>query len=423
MKNRTFQQIKSSILKFYTRVLSLHLIFTNFVLMKKLIRYLILSCIIFSFMLLPAGCSDDYDVNPPAKVSRTVLVYMLAASNGLGDYAPKDYDKQDINEMMIAARNGDLNGGRLLVYHSASDGGMVLKEITSDGIDTLKIYDRNVRSQTTERMSEVFEDMKRLAPADDYGLILWGHGTGWIEDGIVQNSGRKRSYGSEHYDRYKMNVTDIAGVLDGQDFRFLYMDCCYMASVEVAYELRHAVPAIVAYSTEVLGWGMPYDRNIKHFFAEEPQLVDAARQTYEYYQSISNPRYRMATVSVISTDGLDRLADATRKIYENYGTTTLPDGYNPQPFMTSATCYYFDFASYVRALADAVGDADLRDGFDRAMSDVVVYQQATDKIWGSLDIKTHSGLSTYILPGAAASTKNGYDRLQWFDDVAGYLIN
>ena len=45
-----------------------------------------------------ASCSDHDDPLPPEPVeaSRTVLVYMLAASNYLGDKEPDDYDMQDI---------------------------------------------------------------------------------------------------------------------------------------------------------------------------------------------------------------------------------------------------------------------------------------------------------------------------------------
>lgn len=129
-------------------------------------------CIAIALMSVIAfsSCRHEDDPQPPQKpvkenVHRTVLVYMLAASNGLGSSAPYDYDIQDIKEMLTAAEAGDLGEGRLLVFHSASNGNQVLKEISSDGIDTLKIYDSNVLPQSSRRMSQVFDDMESLAPA------------------------------------------------------------------------------------------------------------------------------------------------------------------------------------------------------------------------------------------------------------------
>ena len=71
----------------------------------------------------------------------------------------------------------------------------------------------------------------------------------------------------------KMNLTTLARTLQGQNFGFVYFDCCYMGSVEVAYELRHAMPSN----------GMPYNRNIRCFFAPEADLLTAARNTFELY--------------------------------------------------------------------------------------------------------------------------------------------
>ena len=381
------------------------------------------------FMLLPAvvSCSDKNDEptpEPPVKtVGRTVIVYMLA-DNSLGSLvSPYDYDMQDINEMLMAAGKGDITEGRLLVYHSSRNGKTVLKEICADKnrythIDTLKIYDdEEIYSQHATRMREVFADMKELAPADDYGLILWGHGSGWLQDGISQeSSSKKRAYGEEH-GRW-MNITTLADVLEDENFSFLYMDCCYMSSVEVAYQLRNAVPYIVAYPIEVLAYGMPYDKNIKHFFKSVPDLTAAARETFDFYDQMTNPRYRFCSVSVINTAGLERLAAATKAIYER-ADVGIPDGYTPQKYMTGSTCYYYDFGGYINALCN---DKTLKDEFDAALAETIVYESTTDRLWNTIDLKEHSGLSTYIIKSDADYTLKNYNQLAWFDDVASILL-
>lgn len=369
-----------------------------------------------------ASCSDLDDPLPPEPVeaSRTVLVYMLAASNYLGDKEPDDYDMQDIEEMKQAAAAGDLADGRLIIFHSPTIGDNVLVEITPRGVDTLKIYDSTDVPQSSKRMSEVIDDMKRFAPAADYGLILWGHGSGWIQDGINEKETPVQgySYGSELYNRRTMNVTTLARTIAGRGFSFLYMDCCYMSSVEVIYQLRNAVPRIVAYPTEVLVFGMPYELNVKHFFTPEPGLAEAARNTFDYYQAQPDYHYRMCTVAVLNTAGMERLAKATRAVYMR-NSTGIPAGYVPQKYTDSSVCYFFDFGSYVHALSS---DNELIAEFDAALDDVVELELATDRIWGTLDINEHSGLSTFIMKSDADANSSNYWQLDWFADVASVLI-
>lgn len=379
--------------------------------------------LVVAFSSLITSCHDKSDEPdmPPTEVGRTVLVYMLSSNNGLGASSPYDYDTQDLNEMLSAAQ--DIRNGRLLVFHSASNGNQVLKEITQNGkIDTLKIYDSAMRPQTSQRMSEVLDDMKGLAPAEDYGMILWGHGTGWIEDGINEEDDapvHTYSYGSEQNNKWKMNVTTLADVLEGRGFSFIYFDCCYMASVEVIYQLRRVAPQIVAYPTEILAWGMPYDRNIKHFFAEMPELIEAAQNTFDYYDEQTNKTYRMCTVSVFNTAGMDRLAAATRAIYQDK-TIGVPDGYTPQSYTTSRISYYYDFGGYIRALKP---DSQSLAEFETALSEVVELELATEKIWGQYPINEHSGFSTFIMSRDSDVTKQNYNRLDWFSDVASALVH
>ncbi len=395
----------------------------------KIIYTLLVLSTVFS---LQSCRNDDEPVIPqpvePELTGRTVLVYILSASNGLGGM-----DTKDINEMKDAAQNGDITDGRLILFHSSSKGTQVLQEMLPDGtLDTLKVYDPIVRPQTSERMNEVIEDLKTEAPAKDYGLILWGHGSGWLEDGLSEepaNAPQTCSYGSEYSDKYKMNMTTLARVLDGKGFSFIYFDCCYMASVEAMYQLRNVTPFIVASSAEVMGWGMPYHWNIKHFFAPDPELVEAATNTYEYYQHIEENlpaselygkpnSYRSCTISVINTAGLDQLAAATRSIY-NDNQVGIPDGYYPQSFTLSSNKYYCDFGGYVNALNPT---QEQRAAFDAAISETVILQLATEKIWNQLEIREHSGLTTFIMKSDTQSDLNNYGNLDWYNDVASALI-
>lgn len=368
--------------------------------------------------LLLTACSSDEPVKPEV-TNRTVLVYIVS-NNSLGRDS-LDYD--DIDEMLVAARNGDIADGRLLVYHAGAYDQPELKEITSSGIKSLKVYDNSEYSVESSRMAQVITDAKTLAPADDYGLVLWSHASGWLEDGMEPAQETTYSFGIDRIN--KMNVTTLAQTLEstGDKFSFIYFDCCLMASVEVAYELRNTTDFIVGSTTELPAAGMPYNKNIQCFFKPTPDLVQAANNTFELYDTKSDSRERWCTMSVISTASLTRLADATKAIYSAVPSMALPSGYTPQPYQTDSRVYLYDFADYAEAMATGYSvDASLVDEYRKALETTVLYEAATPMLFGYLPLTKHCGLSTYILTSETATQTKNYNHLSWYADVASALI-
>ena len=369
-------------------------------------------------MLLLCGCSSQEPDAPPL-TKRTVLVYMVANNASLGGAG---YDALDIEEMKAAAANGDLAGGRLIVYHAGVNAEPQLLDITQAGIVVLKTYDDSQYSVERARLEDVISDTKRYAPAQDYGLVLWSHASGWLQDGITEaDEASTLSFG---YDRgKKMNVSTLAKALTDKGFSFVYFDCCQMASVEVAYELRHATDLIVASAIELPIEGMPYDKNVKCFFTDTPDLIQAARNTFELYDGQENPENRWCSMSVIDTSEMDALADATRAIYSALPDMTLPPGYTPQKYQLDGHVYLYDFADYVTSMAEAYGiPALLLSEYDEAMHRAVIYKDATPMLYNTLPLTRHSGLSTFIMKSQQEAVTKNYNQLQWFADVASALI-
>lgn len=304
------------------------------------------------------ACSDDKqpDLDPipePAEdpVSRTILVYM-AANNSLGSPNNSYRDQADIQEMLTAATSNGFNGGRVIVYHHAYKATRpVLLEITPEGAIELKSYDTETSSMDAARMSEVISDTRQVAPADDYGLVLWSHGSGWIEDGITSGTtaysfGEDREWLSDtNYRKSAMNVTTLADLIgNDRPFAFIYFDCCYMSGIEVAYELRNATDYIIASATELPSDGMRYDLNLPLLFKQQPDVVGAAQTTFEQYDMLSDGD-RTCTMSVIRCDALDGLAESTHDIYSSVTPITSVQGI--QTFKTTSPYYYYDLEQYI----------------------------------------------------------------------------
>lgn len=390
-----------------------------------------------------ASCHDEpgkgSGVEPePQPVARCVLVYQVANNNGL---ASKSID--DLNEMIQAAEAGiPGDEGKLLVYNHRNGKAPVLLQIKASGADTLKTYGTELTSVSAARMLEVFDDIRDFAPAHDYGLILWGHGSGWLQDGTSDIPAHKRSYGGDS--GKWMNITTLADVIRdaGKPFSFLYFDCCYMASVEVAYELRDAVPVIAGSVTEIAGEGMPYHLTLDRFFTpDKADIEGAAKATFDYYdewgKGITRPEcypksfsQRYCTMSVFYTDGLDRLAEATSKIYGRTPSAS-PTDMTPQQYGRGSSYKdkYFDFGHYVADLCiDKAGNerypgasGDL-DAFRAALSECVAENLSMDYVFGStIPIKEHCGLSTYIMKSPDDVQTKNYGTLSWYEDVASAL--
>lgn len=387
------------------------------------------------------ACSGDSGDLPepipesPATVGRAVLVYMTAHNN-LGysdpdDGDPRHFDERDLAEMTEAARAGALGANRLLVLHSPWEGETALKEVTAEGVKTLKSYGKSLNTTLSAPMTQAIADFKTLAPAHTYGLILWGHGSGWFEDG-QKKAPRKRSYGGfETGGKHTwMNISTMADVLEGKGFDYLYFDCCFMAGVEVAYELRHAVGTVIASSSELPSEGMPYHKTLPYLMADTPDLTQAAAVTFSHFDA-KHGFDRTCTISVIRTDALDGLAEAVGNAWLT--ATTNPSRFSVQQF-ASPNDYtyryrYFDLLHAVESAATAEAAAAVSEAVDAA----VVYRAATPYLWEKdadhpwdyyqVKIDRHCGLTTYIPSSQADFDTYSYSQLEWATDVASKLFN
>jgi len=342
----------------------------------------------------------------------------MVAANSLGvggningtDINPADED--DIAEMIRAA-NALTDGRRVLVMHATYSDDPTLSELTADGLKPLRTYDSEQSVLTVDRMREIIADARAIAPARNFGLVLWSHADGWLQTGTA-DKGPQRSFGIDRTRR--MNVTDLREALADADLEYLYFDCCLMGSVEVAYELRGVAPYIVASTSKLPRPGMPYHLTLPMLLDGAPAgITAAATTTYEYYRDHSEPLFRTCSISVIRTDGLDRLADATAAIYDGAQLAhpqTRATNYNG----TSNYGYHLDFGEYVLALADG-RDPALAENFTEAIGHTVIYKASTPYIWSQYPVYHDSGMSTYVFSRPDAFTTKGYDTLSWASDV------
>ncbi len=390
----------------------------------RILKYAICLVATISGLMAVSSCSDN-DEPETEKKGRTVLVYMVA-NNNLSSFGNDDYE-----EMLEGARAGIGEDNHLLIYRHSRGAGPELVSITASGAETVKSYGTEESSVAIARMAEVIKEVKRITDTEQYGLVLWSHGSGWVNDGI-EKTASKRSFGDDAGRRMNNSALRKA-LLEAGGVDWIYFDCCYMMSIETLYELRSCTRRFAGSVTELQTPGMPYHLNLKYFFAPgEADLVGAAKSTFEYYEARiaeeGDVMNNYCTMSVVNSANLGRVAKAAQTIYAK-ANPALPEGSTPQMYsnVRESACKYFDFADYAGLLThDAAGveryagsTADLKE-LKAAIGMAVEYDAATPML-RRLPINSHCGMSTYVLRNGESYKTEDYGDLSWYRDVASVL--
>ena len=356
------------------------------------------------------ACEQE-ELQVPPVAGRTVLVYFAADNNLNGNV------EGDIAAMEKGLPGIDMCDGNLLIYVDRKGQSPQLLRLVQEGDsvrrEVIREYVIDHASATAERLRQVLRQVTESYPSDQYGLVLWSHGTAWLPSDYKNYL---RSFGTDT-GNHSMSVDDLTAALSDYHFDFLLFDACYMASLEVAYALRHCTDYLIASPTEVLTDGFPYQLFMQDLFAPEANVVDVATQFYTYYQS------SYGTISVIKTDELADLATACRAIFQGKSEEELfavpVQELQIMEYLTGNVHALYDCADYVRQLAtDAQYSA-----FQSCLDQAVVYKAATPKsayayAYGTyLPINRFSGLSIYAPQAGLAELNSWYQQLAWYQAV------
>lgn len=370
-----------------------------------------LTLCLFFLLSVCMGCSRD-EAEPS---NRTVLIY-IAADNNLNAYG-----YENIDYIMQGASRDQLNGGHLLVYFDPADDIPRLYEIqASHGQSAVKSILKEYEEQnslSTEVMQGVIQEALRLRPANDYGLVLWSHGTAWFPSTVFH---MLRSFGQDQGE--EMDIRDLAAALPDHTFDFILFDACYMGSAEVVYELKDKANYIIASPTETLAQGFPYDRIIAPLFQSKADLEKICSAFYNYYLEQSNPLRQSATVSLIATAPMKKLTGIVREIVKGKEETiyALPtEDMQQLEYLTTRYHALYDFDDFIARLATPEQYAEFRNCLEEA----VLYKLATRKATyaynngSQIEMNHFSGLSVYVPQEALPALNEWYKNTSWYQAV------
>lgn len=337
-------------------------------------------------------------------MSRTVLLYLLA-DNSLHDEIQKNFD-----QTCKAAAAGLPDSSHLMVYFDRPASKTLYKIIPTGNRDSIikqvvKIYPMNRSGVDKEFMKQVIEEVKAVAPARHYGLILSSHGAGWFPYRSYQAQGYKklgqRPEGLPHTKYFGqdgsdyMDIDDLSEAISPIHWNYILFDACLMSSVEALYELRNNADRIIASPAEVLAYGFPYATLIHMLFNEKYTEEDLCSIFMTYYRGM-NTANQSAAITLVECKMLDALAESFRQAFQAGTAAFSVDTIQAFEGMTYH-CFY-DLDHYVQS---ATYSAEAYAEFKKTLDATIAYHDYTPRIysdfsWSYFPVKRCCGLTAYI---------------------------
>lgn len=310
---------------------------------------------------------------PPTEATHTLMYIFLGTS--LSRY----YDT-NIEDAKKAIEIGILgNSNRILYFRQKSKNIGYINEIYYDFAKG-KCAERNIVEEIsmnayesmTMQFSQILSKMANEAPAKRYGLVLGGHGQGWITREILAGTSSvsalssplegdvwvpaadaevTRAYGE---DNVRMDITELSeGITSsGVELDYILFDACFMSNIEAIYDLRDCANYIIASPCEIMGKGFPYERTLPYLFVDGGNRSDyimAAESYYLYYRDEYTSSYRCGSIAVIDCNEVAALAEATAEVVAT--AKSEYDASKLQTYEGQRTHHFYDFGQWTNVVA------------------------------------------------------------------------
>lgn len=299
--------------------------------MRKIL-FFIASALVLVFV----ACSNNDDVETIQPAKRTVMVY-VAAENTLSGNA-----QNDINEMIQGVKSVSKYDNLIVFVDRARSQEppfiIRLQDNDSQPADTIRKYSGDFYSSDPDKMKEVLGWIMSHYPADDYGLVIWGHGNGWVimndsvstSRAIAVDSGDNKVSDNGRW----LNIPSLRMALSAlpHPFKFIFADCCNMQNIEVAYELKDVTEYYIASPAGIPGEGAPYETIIPDLFLYDD--VQMYTKTCDDYNGLTDSEGGHLPITAIRTSDLPSLVAATKTALETI---------DPLSVNTDGLIYYYTY--------------------------------------------------------------------------------
>lgn len=402
--------------------------------MNRLIGIIIILCT----LTVVTACKDEDEEETIVGGDRTVIVY-ISGENSLSSAVTTD-----IEEMKRGSRH--IGNNNLVIYVDRSSISELpwLARIRNGQItDSVSVADMGIAthdvcsSDPTVMKAILHYAISHYPARRDYGLVLWGHSTGWLFNDF--SARRTRAYGIDNGENsqantgYWMSIPTLQQVLSTiPHLSFILADCCNFMCLESLYELRNVTDYIIGSPAEIPRTGAFY-----------PDVVPAMFESNTFAISILD-KYRpeednRPPLAVVKTSELENVALATRDILQ----TIKEDMGDNYPDMTGIIHYYntntqngylpeynifYDAGDFFRHHASDGDYRQWKESLNRAVvSMTMTTKWETDKAWSvfysdfSMTEDGYHGVSMFVpqdpSKGDYATYNQDIRKLSWYRTV------
>lgn len=413
--------------------------------MKKLIS-------MFSVLIALGACSSDSDKpdsEPIAQQSdRTVVVYM-SGENSLSSLVDANLKEMKDGSLKLSSSNS------LVVFVDKSKNSELpwLARIQNGKVtDSVSVEDMNIRITDSYKGSQIIDKNGNLTdkydpyasdplvmeavlkyafnkyPSKnaDYGLVLWGHSTGWVMSESIPTRafGIDNGINSSTSNNGKwMNIPTMVGVLKKlPHLKFIFADCCLFMCMESLYELRDVADYIIGSPAEIPQDGAPYQTVVPDMFSQSTTFYNSIVDDY-YAQKNGDKKDLDLPLTVVDMKMMDQLATATKTALQEVKkqqTTEYADlkgivyyFYNDQrAFYDASNAICHDAGDFIHAKAPEAAYKTWKAALDNAVKKKTISTKwytafKWDTFYGDnfkVTTEYQSGLSMYV----PQSTKTGH---------------
>lgn len=228
----------------------------------------------------------------------TIFMYMCgdnnlesAALDDIYEMETSSINTDEVNVVFLIDRNPSYNsayenwsGTRLYKLKTGRKENQLQMISTELDCKELNLYvDKDCELDMAEgnTLSTAISSVFNRFPATHYGLIMWGHGSGWKNDETLTGDLYKGFAYDETSDSYlslKQLKIALENGLKNYKLDFLGFDTCYGAELEIMYELRNQVNKICGSEGLISTSGWNYKSVFNEFEIDESKSADSLLQ-------------------------------------------------------------------------------------------------------------------------------------------------
>lgn len=375
---------------------------------------------------------------PPEVATHTLMYFFFGTSLNR-------YFKTNLQDAALAIETGILgNSNRVVFFRQQNNQSAYIGELCFD-INSGECIERKIEDDidiggkqlTPEDIGHYIKKMSKAAPANRYGLVLAGHGQGWVTCSIlnggattfsaggyspwIQAAGAEttRAFGEANV---RVDIPQIAEGIEhsGVMLDYLLFDACFMSNIETVYDLRNSANYIIASPCEIMGRGFPYERTLPYLFEDEgstTNYIKATESYYNYYRDEYVGSARCGSIALFDCSKIEALAEATAELVKtaksDYDTSSLQtyEGQDPH--------HFYDFGEWAGIVAT---DSKALDNFNTALQECVIAKYTLPEFYSAygsygtypINEEVYSGVTT-----SAPSTAfpNGWKQTNWYKEV------